>query len=80
MGGEDDELAVLLAAWREDIDSVPAPAMLVLQAVFALHTDSLVLSAGPLHRRSHRFRAKHLRRPCSGGCRFPRPTRLPRRR
>ncbi|TKG58302.1 hypothetical protein FCN18_38140 [Prauserella endophytica] len=31
MGGEEDELAVLLAAWREDINSVPAPAMLVLE-------------------------------------------------
>ncbi|MEV8442066.1 anti-sigma-D factor RsdA [Actinosynnema sp. NPDC051121] len=47
-GGEEDELAALLAAWREDIDSVPAPAMLVLEAALTLHAASLVLSSGLL--------------------------------
>lgn len=32
MGDEGDELAVLFAAWRQDIDSVPAPAMVLVEA------------------------------------------------
>jgi hypothetical protein len=78
VGGEDDELAVLLAAWREDIDSVPAPAMLMLEAALTFHADVLALSAVPRH--SHRIGAKSLHRPCSGGRRCPRTTRPPRRR
>lgn len=40
MSSDDDELAVLFAAWREDIDSVPAPALVVLQATLILNTNS----------------------------------------
>lgn len=79
-GDEDEELAVLLAAWCEDIDSVQAPAMLLLEAALMFHAGSLALSAVPLPRRSHRFSAKRLRRPASGGRRCPRTTRPPRRR
>lgn len=45
MGGEDDELAALLAAWCGDIGSVPAPAMLELEVALMVHADSPVLSA-----------------------------------
>lgn len=79
MGDEDDELAVLFAAWREDIDSVPAPAMPVLEAAFVLHADSPVLPAARPRRR-HRFVAELLRRPLSTGRRGARPNRPPGRR
>jgi hypothetical protein len=42
---EDDELAMLFAAWREELDSVPVSAMPVLEAALILHTDSPIQPA-----------------------------------
>lgn len=38
-GDEVNELTVLFAAWRDDLDSVPAPAMPLLEAALAFGTD-----------------------------------------
>ena len=75
MGDEDDELAVLFAAWREDIYSVPAPAMLALEAALALHISTPVRSR-MRPKRCDRFVGKLLhRRSLHSGLRCPCPTR-----
>ena len=59
MGNEDEELAGLFAAWREDIDSVPVPAMLVVEATIVPHVLSRVLLSAHLRPR-RRFRGQAL--------------------
>ncbi len=69
MGDEGDELAVLFAAWRQDIDSVPAPAMVLVEAALILQANAPVLPAAR-SRRCQRFLIELLnRRSLSGGSR-----------
>ena len=67
MADEDDELSGLFAAWREDIDSVPQPAMLVLELAVMLQV--LSPASSPIRLRpGGRFALKRLRRPPTIGC------------